>query len=87
MWGDVMTLSFSPDGSRFYLGGNTATQSLYVLNTSGIVVRTDSLGAPQYGAISIDNDGNVFSYLVAILSQSLILGRFVGEFNQMKIIM
>ena len=62
MWCDVMTLSFSPDGSRFYLGGNTATQSLYVLNTSGIVVRTDSLGAPQYGAISIDNDGNVFSY-------------------------
>ena len=62
LFDEVSTISFSPDGSRFYFGGNTAQQSLYVLNTSGAVLRTDSLGGRQYGAISVDNDGNVFTF-------------------------
>ncbi len=61
-WG-ASIISFSPDGSRFYIGGRTAEQSLYVLNTNGVVLRTDSLGDQQRGAISIDVDGNVFTYI------------------------
>jgi len=61
-WGDAETISFAPDGSRFYVGGSTADQSLYTFNTNGDIIFIDSLGGSQQGAISIDVDGNVYSY-------------------------
>ena len=61
-WGSSQTISFAPDGSRFYVGGSTAKQSLYAFNTNGDIVLTDSLGGHQWGAISIDVDGNIYSY-------------------------
>ena len=62
IWGEMTTICFSPDGSRFYVGGSTAEQSLYVLNTNGDILRSDSIGGRQLGAISVDVDGNVYSY-------------------------
>jgi len=66
-WDAEETISFAPDGSRFYVGGSTAQQSLYVLNTGGEILRSDSLGGEQGGAISIDVDGNVYSYFGSYL--------------------
>ena len=56
------TISFSPDGTRFYVGGITNNYSLYVIDTDGNILRSDSLGGEQWGAISVDVDGNVYSY-------------------------
>ena len=56
------TISFAPDGTRFYVGGSTHKHSLYVLDTDGNILRSDSLGGAQWGAISVDVDGNVYSY-------------------------
>jgi|GEM_PF-1412166 len=61
-WGEIATISFAPEGSRFYVGGSTEQNSLYVLNTNGDILRTDSLGGRTIGAISVDVDGNVYSY-------------------------
>ena len=61
-WGDSQTISFTPDGSRFYVGGSTKEQSLYLINTKGEILRIDSLGGKQTSAISVDVDGNVYSY-------------------------
>lgn len=55
------TISFAPDGNKFYIGGSAAQGSLYTISTSGDILRSDSLGS-QSGAISVDVDGNVFSY-------------------------
>jgi len=62
-WGDASTISFAPNGDRIYVGGSTAEHSLFVLNTNGDIIRSDSLGGRQGGAISIDVDGNVYTYL------------------------
>jgi hypothetical protein len=56
------TISFAPDGTRFYVGGSTDKHSLYVLDIDGNILRSDSLGGAQWGAISVDIDGNVYSY-------------------------
>ena len=81
-WGSQSTISFAPDGSKFYVGGSTAQQSLYVMNTNGDILRTDSLGAQQLGAISVDVDGNVFSFfgndLVSISSTGKVRWRIEG---------
>lgn len=63
IFNDFAGLSFSPDGSRLYVGGKTAGQSLYVLDTDGNVLRVDSLGGAQHGAISVDVEGNVFTFI------------------------
>ena len=62
MWGSQSTISFSPDGGRLYVGGSTADQSLYEISTAGTILRTDSLGGGQDGAISVDVDGNIYGY-------------------------
>ena len=61
-WGADQTVSFTPDGNQFYVGGGTNEQSLYLISTNGELLRTDSLGGRQAGAISVDVDGNVYSY-------------------------
>jgi len=60
-WGSSATISFAPDGSKFYIGGTATKQSLFVIDTDGNILRADSLGE-QRGAISVDVDGNVYSY-------------------------
>lgn len=61
-WRAQSTISFAPDGSKFYVGGSTENQSLYEIGTNGEILRIDSLGGHQNGAISIDIDGNIFTY-------------------------
>lgn len=62
MWGSQSTISFSPDGGKLYIGGSTAEQSLYEISTAGTILRADSLGGRQDGAISVDVDGNIYTY-------------------------
>ncbi len=61
-WGSDNTISSSPDGNKFYVGGTTESQSLYTINLNGQIIRADSLGGIQSGAISVDNQGNIYSY-------------------------
>jgi hypothetical protein len=82
MWGAQSTITFAPNGSRFYVGGSTAQQSLFVVSTSGTILRTDSLGGPQDGAISVDVEGNMFAFaangLVSISSSGNVRWRING---------
>lgn len=81
-WGTMLTIPFAPDGSMFYVGGSTAEQSLYAINTNGEILWSDSLGGMQHGAISVDVDGNVYSYfgndLVSVSSTGKVRWRITG---------
>lgn len=84
-WDAGETISFAPDGSRFYVGGSTAQQSLYALSTSGEILQSDSLGASQGGAISVDIDGNIYSYfgnyLMSVSPSGVVRWRIAAEPN------
>lgn len=90
IWGEMTTICFSPDGSRFYVGGSTAERSLYVLNTNGDILRSDSIGGRQLGAISVDVDGNVYSYfdqdLVSISLTGIVRWRIPGAGSNWNVV-
>ena len=90
LWGEMTTICFSPDGSRFYVGGSTAERSLYVLNTNGDILRSDSIGGRQLGAISVDVDGNVYSYfdqdLVSISLTGIVRWRIPGAGSNWNVV-
>lgn len=90
IWGEMTTICFSPDGSRFYVGGSTSEQSLYVLNTNGDILRSDSIGGRQLGAISVDVDGNVYSYfdqdLVSISLTGIVRWRIPGAGSNWNVV-
>jgi len=90
IWGEMATICFSPDGSRFYVGGSTSEQSLYVLNTNGDILRSDSIGGRQLGAISVDVDGNVYSYfdqdLVSISLTGIVRWRIPGAGSNWNVV-